>query len=133
MIYDFLNRPRNILTEIRREEARLKGLRLSMYPSAIRYDADKVQSSPSGDMMPRYAAEVDDIQDRIKQLRKEYVEAMDDITDLAIKLEGVEQNVIMYRYVAQMSWDAIARKLDRTLDAVHKIRRRAVKKLEKLY
>lgn len=127
MIYDFLNKPRNILTEIWCEEARMEGLRYSMYPSAIRYDVDKVQTSPSGDLLPRYAAEIDGIQDHIKQLQIAYKKALDEITERAKCLEGAERYVIMYRYVAQWTWQEIAYKLDRTEDAVHKIRRKAVK------
>ena len=51
MVYDFLCKPRNIKSEIRRAEAERENLRLRMYPSAVRYDTDKVQSSPV-DPMP---------------------------------------------------------------------------------
>ena len=44
MVYDFLCKPRNIKSEIRRAEAERENLRLRMYPSAVRYDTDKVQA-----------------------------------------------------------------------------------------
>ena len=71
MIYDFLYKPKNILTELRREQSRLEGFQQTMYPSGIRYDTDKVISSPR-DLMPEYAAKVDEILDTIKKLKLEY-------------------------------------------------------------
>jgi len=132
MMYEYLGRPRSILTRLRSAQARLEGLRQSMYPSAIRYDTDKVISSPS-DPMPEYAEKFDELQDTIKQLQQEYWKAMDDVTDIAIHLEGIEQNVIMLRYVGQKKWRQIAEELRCSERWVFIIHRRAVKHLEKKF
>ena len=124
MIYDFLNEPRRIKSQIVIAEKDLADLRLSMYPSAVRYDTDKVQSSPS-DPMPRYAERVDELQRRIKQLQIKYLEARDEIANVAIHLEYKQQEVIMLRYVARCSWRMIAFELG--------CHRKAVKNLEKKY
>lgn len=132
MIYDFLYTPRNILTRIRAKQSELEGLRLSMYPSAVRYDKDKVISSPS-DPMPRYAERFDELQTTIKQLQTQYMEAQDAITKVALSLNGIEQEVIMLRYVAQMPWNKIALELNRTERWMFIIHKRAVRKLEKKF
>ena len=132
MIYDFLNRPRRIKAQILIAEKDLADLRLSMYPSAVRYDTDKVQSSPS-DPMPRYAERVDDLQRRIKELQHKYLDASDDIANVALHLDYKEQEVIMLRYVAQCSWRMIAFEMGCTEDWVFKLHRKAVKNLEKKY
>lgn len=132
MIYDFLYRPKNILTELRREQSRLEGLQQMMYPSGIRYDTDKVISSPR-DPMPEYAAKVDEILDTIKKLKLEYWNAMDDITDKAIHLDGIEQEVIMRRYVAQKTWNEIALEFNRTERWMFAVHKRAVRNLEKMF
>ena len=132
MIYDFLNRPRYIKSQIVIAEKNLEDLRLSMYPSAIRYDRDKVQSSPS-DPMPRYAEKVDELQTQIKKLQLEYLEARDAITNVALTLNYKEQEVIMLRYVARCSWRMIAFELNCTEDWVFKLHRKAVKNLTKNY
>ena len=132
MIYDFLNEPRRIKSQIVVAEKDLADLRLSMYPSAVRYDTDKVQSSPT-DPMARYAERVDELQRRIKQLQIQYLEARDEIANVAVHLEYKQQEVIMLRYVARCSWRMIAFELGCTEDWVFKLHRKAVKNLEKKY
>ena len=132
MIYDFLDKPRNILKRLRYEQNRLEGLRQSLYPSAIRYDTDKVISSPS-DPMPEYAGKVEELQQTIAKLQREYWQAMDDIADVAVHLGRAEQDVIMCRYVAQKKWRDIAVELRCSERWVFIIHRRAVRHLEKMY
>ena len=132
MIYDFLNKPRYIKAQILIAEKDLADLRLSMYPSAVRYDTDKVMSSPT-DPMPRYAERVDELQRRIKDLQHKYLDARDDIANVAIHLQYKEQEVIMLRYVAQCSWRMIAFEMGCTEDWVFKLHRKAVRTLEKKF
>lgn len=132
MIYDFLYKPRNILTQLRSAKSELEGLRLSMLPSAIRYDIDKVISSPV-DPMPKYAERIDELQRKIKELTDQYVKAQDAITDKAIHLDGMEQEVIMLRYVAHKTWNEIAMELNRSERWMFIIHKHAVKHLEKMF
>ena len=103
MIYDFLGKPRCIKSALRRAEAEQDNLRLSMYPSAVRYDTDKVQSSPV-DPMPRYAEKMDELQTRIKRLWLQLNDAQDDIIDKMLKnkdkkkLKGLERQKGYNRY-----------------------------------
>ena len=131
MIYEVLNKPRTILTRIRLEESEMEALRYSLYPSAVRYDTDKVQSSPK-DPMPVYAARVDDIEERIKKLKLEYLKAIDEVKELIAPLNDIEREVLTFRYIRQWSWQTVALETNHTEDGVHKIRRRAVKKLEEI-
>lgn len=132
MIYDFLSKPKRLRAQLLNERARLDGLRLSMQPSGIRYDKDKVQSSPT-DPMPEYAVKVEELLTNIHRLEREYWKAMDDITAAALFLEDDEQNVIMLRYVAQKRWNDIALELHYTERWMFTIHTRAVRKLEKKY
>jgi len=130
IVYEFLMKPRRILTQIRRAEAQLEGLRLSLYPSAIRYDTDKVMSSPS-DPMPQYAVRVDEIQDQLKKLRLEYINAQDDICTATLRMSQIEQEVIMLRYVAHYSWRRIIHETGKSEATVFRAHRRAQKYLKK--
>lgn len=136
MIYDFLSRPRFIKSEIRRAEAEQDNLRLSMYPSAVRYDTDKVQSSPV-DPMPRYAEKMDELQTRIKRLWLQLNDAQDDIIDkmlkASIQLTPIEQDVIVMFFIGGNTARRIAFELGRTERGIYKIRKRAMRKLEKSY
>lgn len=129
-IFKFLNRPRYISVQLRMAEAELDGLRYSAYPSAIRYDTDRVITSPH-DPMPAYAAKVDEIQTRIKGLTEALVEAQDAIVDVTYDLPYLEQEVIVLRYVGRWNWKRIAMDLGKTEDWMFKTHRRAIKDLEK--
>lgn len=52
-LYNILTKPSTIKADIKRMQERIDDLRLMMLPSAIRYDKDKVVSSPS-DPMSKY-------------------------------------------------------------------------------
>ena len=129
-VFDFLMKPRRILTQIRRAEAELEGLRLSLYPSAIRYDTDKVISSPS-DPMPQFAARVDEIQERLKKLRLDYINAQDDICKATLRMSQIEQEVVMLRYVAHYSWRRIIAETGKSEATVFRAHRRAQRYLKK--
>jgi len=136
MIYDFLNRPRCIKSAIRRAEAEQENLRLSMYPSAVRYDTDKVQSTPV-DPMPRYAEKMDELQTRINKLWIQLNDAQDDIIDKMLKasyqLTPIEQDVIVLFFIGNKTVRWIGFELGRTERGIYKIRKRAMRKLEKSY
>lgn len=121
------------MTEIRILEAKIEGLRQGMYPSAIRYDKDKVLTSPI-DPMPEYIEEVDELERRIRALQVEYKTALDAVEKVARTLDDdLEKKVIMYRYVAQMSMRQIAFELKYTEDWMFKVRRQATSRLAKMY
>lgn len=133
MIYDFLKKPGNIMTEIRIIEAKIEGLRQGMYPSAVRYDKDKVMSSPV-DPMAAYIEEVDELERKIRVLQVQYKTALDEVERVARTLDDdLEKKVVMYRYVAQMSMRQIAFELKYTEDWMFKVRRQAVDHLAKKY
>ena len=129
-VYEFLMKPRRILTQIRRAEAELEGLRLSLYPSAIRYDTDKVISSPS-DPMPQYAVRVDEIQERLNILRLEYIKAQDEVCTATLRMPQFEQEVTMLRYVAHYSWRRIIAETGKSEATVFRAHRRAQRFLKK--
>lgn len=127
----FLNRPRNLLAEIKRTQSQIDGLRQGMLPSGICYDLDKVISSPS-DPMPQYAARVDELQEYLNALRVAYWSALDEITNAAVQLNDSEQLVIMLRYVSQRRWPQVAAEMGQTERWMFTIHRRATKNLEKI-
>ena len=67
-VYRVLTKPKRIRAQITKSEAEMQGLRLSMLPGAIRYDKDKIQTSPD-DPMTKYAARMDDLTRKITELK----------------------------------------------------------------
>ena len=107
-----------------------------MYPSAVRYDTDKVQSTPV-DPMPRYAEKMDELQTRINKLWIQLNDAQDDIIDKMLKasyqLTPIEQDVIVLFFIGNKTVRWIGFELGRTERGIYKIRKRAMRKLEKSY
>ena len=120
--------------EIRILNEKIYAREMDLLPSGIRYDTDRVVSSPS-DPMPRYAAEVDELQDSLKALMREYSKAQDDICSAVLKagMTNMEQDVIMLRHVAFYSWTRIAAEESRSIRWMTKVHKMAVRKLEKYF
>ena len=129
-VYAFLNKPKWLLAEIRKTEAEIEGLRLSMYPSGIRYDVEKVVSSPV-DPMPRYAVRMDELQDQLRALRVAHMEAQDAICTATKNMTQFEQEVIMLRYVALWSWSRINMDTGKGRATVFRAHKSAQKKVKK--
>lgn len=68
--YDFLMQIRRKEIIIRRKETQRDELRACLLPGAVRYDRDKVQSTPT-DKMSDVMARVDELDREIEQLRRE--------------------------------------------------------------
>lgn len=130
-VYRLLYKPRNICIQLRRAEGELEGLRFSLYPSAIRYDKDKVMSSPS-DPMPVYAARVDELLTEIKELQIAYIKAQQDILEAIKPLNQLEQEILMKRYLSHKSWNEIILDLSRSKSCVFTTHKNAIKKLSKV-
>ena len=103
-VYDILTKPKVIRAQIRKAEAEREGLRLSMLPPAIRYDIDKVQTSPQ-DPFVQYAARFEEIERRIALLQIDYLNAQDDVVSLANKLEEPQSTIITLRFVSGMDFN----------------------------
>ena len=73
-VYKALTKPKRIRAQIRKAEAEMEGLKLSMLPGAIRYDKDKVQLSPE-DPMAKYVVRLDELERKIASLQMDYLDA----------------------------------------------------------
>ena len=68
--YEFLNSARVLHWQWLRVKAKHDELESCLLPGAIRYDRDKVQTSPD-DIMGRILAEVNELEQRMEQLQVE--------------------------------------------------------------
>ena len=71
-----LQKPNQILGEIDCIEETIETLRLQALPKGNSYDKDRVQTSPV-DMLPEYAAKIDEKERERKDLTKAYFESVD--------------------------------------------------------
>ena len=129
-VYKALIRPRQIRTQIRMAEAEIEGLRLSMLPSAIRYDKDKIQASPD-DPMTQFAVRLDELERKIEKLQGEYLDAQDQVIALANSLEHPCDVIITLRFVSGWDFPGIAKEIHMSERQMFRYYKQAQKDLEK--
>lgn len=124
--YEFLNSTRRMEAEIQKLTIRHDELQTCLLPGAIRYDGDRVQTSPD-DKMSKIAAEVVDLERQIQDLKIRKAEQVRQIED-AIRLleDDTEQMVLMGYYVGRMPGPKVAEIVHYTVRGVYKVKRRAV-------
>ena len=123
---------RRLARQIDERNMRLEFLISKMLPSGIRYDLDRVQTSPE-DPMSQFAAAIDETEREIIGLRVQLFQAMKEATDLINQLDSdVQRNVLLMYYVSCANIHEIAKKLKYTPDGIYTIRRRGIKKLHEI-
>ena len=109
-VYKLLTKPRKIRGQIKKAEAEMEGLKLSMLPGAIRYDKDKVQSSPQ-DSMAQYAVRLDELERKIEDLQIEYLNAQDEVVAVANELTSPGDVIITLRFISGWDFQSIAKEI----------------------
>lgn len=107
-VYKALTKPKRIRAQIRKAEAEMEGLKLSMLPGAIRYDKDKVQLSPE-DPMAKYVVRLDELERKIASLQMDYLDAQDEVMELANSLEDPQSMIITLRFISGYDFPVIAK------------------------
>ena len=131
-LFVILTEPKKIKKEIKRVSNRIEDLRLMMLPSAIRYDADKVMSSPSDPMM-KFAERLDELEKEKSKLAVKYIESTDRVIDLSNELtEDSMKDVIQWRFIRSLKPYQIAKELGYSERQVYRIYGEAIEELEKL-
>lgn len=93
---------------IRRKRDTIEELRNSLLPAGIRYDRDRVQTSPD-DPILRVEARIDELEREVEELIKSRAQSIAEVADA---IEGLDdertKQVAHCRYVKQMQISAIA-------------------------
>lgn len=130
-LFDILNAPSWIRQDIADLESELEAYRQTMGLSGIRYDKDKVKTSPK-DQMLEYAARVEGLLKKIKKKQQEYLKAHDKVKELTDQLQGVEKSVIIQRYLEGKRYEDIAESFPMSEAQMYRYRASAIEKLEKM-
>lgn len=100
-------------------QLRIKELQLSLLPRGIRYDSDKVQTSPS-DQMLEVAAKLDALerkmQAKLVKLNNDMVKAMEIVQ--AMPTPEYRQLLTLRYLTGRMSWEQIAEVMGYSVDHV---------------
>lgn len=131
-VYQLLTGPRKTRYKIEQLKARRQALRYSMLPGGIRYDIDKVQTSPS-DMMPEKMGELAELEEKIQRLEALHRRQIEDIETACSKLsDELQRTVIMMFYVGGIPVRGIAETLHYTAPTIYKARRQGQTALDKI-
>lgn len=125
-----LDAPRLTQLKVRQLESRIRALEYSLLLSRIRYDQDKVQTSPD-DQMSKVAARIDEIERQIKSLKMQVPRQVEAIREVCGQLESEEERtVIVMYYIGGFHMDEIAEAVGYSMRAAYRIRKRAQEHLD---
>lgn len=119
----------NILTSIRdfnihikKRYEKVEALKLSTLPSAIRYDKDKIQSSPQNYQEKALADAVDleyEIEEEIASMDELKINVYNVINSLE---DEEEQKLLLFYYYDVLSWQDVAAKMHRSESSIYDLR-----------
>lgn len=104
---------------------RIDELRAGLYPSGIRYDRDKVQTSPLDQMLEAFS-QIDVLERNLKQLQYEIYTQTEKIRDIIVRLPYKERFVLEAYYVACLSIRDISRLMEITERHVLRLKKNAI-------
>lgn len=128
-VYDFLLGPLRISDEIWRKEMRREALRSCLLPSAVTYDQDKVQTSPS-DRMCEIMSKIGDLNLQIKALMEERGLAILEVSQKIDSLDDEREKTILDAYyIGGLSMTEIAEHQGYSVSHTYYLRRHGAEKL----
>ena len=124
--YDFLMQIRRKEIIIRRKETQRDELRACLLPGAIRYDRDRVQSTPT-DKMADVIVRVDELDREIEQLRREKASLVIEISDAIETLkDDYERTVLTEFYIARAPMTEVADAINYSVRRAYHFRKMGV-------
>lgn len=131
-LFQILTEPKKIKSEIKRVCERIEDTRLMMLPSAIRYDKDKVLSSPS-DPMIKFAEKLDELEKQKENLIQKYIISRQRMIDLIEMLtEDNQKDIIQARYMKNLRFYQIADEIGYSEAQTYRIYADAIEQLERI-
>lgn len=125
-IYSILNRVSNLDAELQIINMRIERMESTLQGHAIRYDSDRVQTSPA-DKMADVLSDVEPLLTKQKYLQRELLKAEQETADLIGCLTDSKYRLVLtYRYTASLPWSAIAARMSYDERHVMRLRDEAV-------
>ena len=130
-VYNFLNSIRVFDFQLLRLQSQKRALETCLLPSGIRYDKDKVMSSPE-DQLSKICAEINEIEVKMADIAYKKAKRIVDVEKVINKLSEEEyKTVLTLCYIDHMAIGEIADRLGYSSDWVYKKRRKATDELER--
>lgn len=107
-VFKILNAVSNLDADLQIVRIQIKRMESTLQGHAIRYDIDKVQTSPS-DKVADVIADMEKLLDKRDRLQHEIIAAMDESAALIAKLTDNKHRLVLhYRYTAGLPWAQVA-------------------------
>ncbi len=128
-VYTFLTAPRSKERAIQRLQMMVAELNSCLLPPGLRYDRDVVQVSPD-DKLSALVAKIDELEQRIVQLRKEKADAILAISRALDQLEDErEQTILLAFYVGRLPMSEVADMINYHIQRAYQLRRSGIEHL----
>lgn len=128
--YRWLSRPRAIDSKIRRLESKIEELKTCLEPNAIRYDVDKVNTSPD-DMVSKIFAEIDEAERMCHELRLQKATYIFEINQAIENIKNdAAKDVLNGFYIAKKKMPDIAEELNYELSWCYRLRRVGIEEID---
>jgi DNA-directed RNA polymerase specialized sigma24 family protein len=127
---EYMERIRNVRREIRLLQEQI--LRDTVYASnvkAIRYDVDRVQTSPEGDRMADIISGIVGNEDKLYKKVKDLMKQEDDARKYLLQLREEQERVLVLHYFNDLKWDDVAEQTGYSLSRVYEIKNEGLNKL----
>lgn len=129
MIKQLLTKPNRLQSEIVKLIERVDALKASLLPMGIRYDTDRVQTSPD-DRTAAVMAEIDRLE---REIRKKYLEKAETIAQIGKLIDTLdderEAQILNAYYLAGMPIREIAQEMYYCENYIYDLKRRGEMKL----
>ena len=127
--HEYMMQVRRIELRIRRITLQIEELESSLLPQGIRYDKDKVQTSPE-DTLSKIAGRISDLEKQRTQLVRERRLLLLEIQDALDRLDNEQEQIVLEAYyLSRMSMREIAEMISYSIRSVYTFRKRGIEKL----
>lgn len=127
--HEYMMQVRRIELRIRRITLQIEELESSLLPQGIRYDKDKVQTSPE-DTLYKIAGKISDLEKLRTQLVRERRLLLLEIQDALDRLDNENEQIVLEAYyLSRMSMREIAEMISYSVRQVYTFRKRGIEKI----
>lgn len=127
--HEYMRQVRQIELKIRRLTLQIEELEGCLLPQGIRYDRDKVQTSPE-DVLPKIAGKIQELEKQRTQLARERALLLLEIQDALDQLESEPERIVLEAYyLSRMSMREISDMIGYSIRQAYRLRTAGLQKL----
>lgn len=127
---EYMKQIRDIHREIRLLEEQI--IRQEVYASsarAIRYDLDKVQTSPAGDSMAMIVSDIVEATHKLRDMIIRLMKKEDEARLYLVKLREEHERVLVLHYFDGLKWEDVAEKIGYDDKYIYDVKNKALDEL----